>query len=76
MRGSHRDRLAASELIGRIHDGPFGPRHLKALARSLQAGADGSPGDPPRYSIVAATGRNLALYPVVLGHGFRRLVPF
>ncbi|OJW24684.1 MAG: hypothetical protein BGO49_06500 [Planctomycetales bacterium 71-10] len=65
-----------ADLIGRIHDGPFGPGHLKALARSLQAGADGSPADPPRYSIVAATGRNLALYPVVLAHGFRRLVPF
>jgi ADP-ribosyl-[dinitrogen reductase] hydrolase len=30
----------------------------------------------PRYSAPAAFARNLALYPVILGHGFRRLVPF
>ncbi|WP_337177313.1 ADP-ribosylglycohydrolase family protein [Paludisphaera sp.] len=65
-----------TELIGRIHDGPFGPGHLKGLARSLRAADDGAPADPPRYSAAAAMGRNLALYPVVLAHGFRRLAPF
>mgnify|MGYP001129369394 CR=1 FL=1 len=65
-----------ADLIGRIHDGPFGPTHLKRLARALRDAADGSPAVPPRYSIAAATARNLALHPVVLAHGFRRLAPF
>ncbi len=64
------------DLIGRIHDGPFGPNHLRALARSLQAADGGVAVVPPRYSTAAALGRNLALYPVVLAHGFRRLAPF
>ena len=28
---------------------------------------------PPAYSVVGAFARNLALYPVILAHGFRRL---
>jgi len=43
----------------------------RALARSL---ARREP--PPRYSATRALLRNLALYPVVLGHGVRRLWPF
>lgn len=65
-----------ADLIDRIHDGPFGPGHLRGLARSLQDAEDGSATGPPRYSAAAALGRNLALYPVVLAHGFRRLAPF
>jgi ADP-ribosylglycohydrolase len=57
-------------LLSRIHDGPFGPTHLRALAAALAGEAE-----PPRYSAPAALGRNLALYPVVLAHGFRRLLP-
>lgn len=57
-------------LVGAIHDGPFGPSHLRGLARAL---VEGSP--PPAWSGTAALARNLALYPVVLAHGFRRLVP-
>ncbi|HLH28069.1 MAG TPA: ADP-ribosylglycohydrolase family protein, partial [Acidimicrobiales bacterium] len=57
-----------AHLLARIHDGPFGPTHLRALAASL---ADGAP--PPRYSWAGALLRNLALYPVVLAHGFRRI---
>jgi ADP-ribosylglycohydrolase len=59
-------------LIGRIHDGPFGPTHLRALAACL-ADRDGS---VPRYSPAEALARNLALYPVIPGHGFGRMVPF
>jgi len=57
-------------LIERLHDGPFGPSHLRALAASL---AQGTP--PPRYSWIGALFRNLALYPVILAHGFRRIFP-
>lgn len=57
-------------LLEAIHDGPFGPTHLRGLARALVGGTP-----PPRWSAPAAMARNLALYPVVLAHGFRRLVP-
>jgi len=66
----HGEAGLPSSLVGRIHDGPFGPSHLRALARAL---ADGTV--PPRYFWPAALARNLALYPVVLAHGFRRLLP-
>jgi ADP-ribosyl-[dinitrogen reductase] hydrolase len=64
------------DLINRIHDGPFGPTHLRALATCLAQVWEGCPAQVPRYSPTAALVRNLALYPVILGHGFRRLVPF
>lgn len=63
-------------LIERIHDGPFGPTHLRALAECLARVRDGSSVPVPRYSPTLAMVRNLALYPVVIGHGFRRLLPF
>lgn len=63
------------DLIARIHDGPFGPSHLRALGLALAEVREGTPGPVPRYSRAAAMVRNLALYPVVLGHRFRRLVP-
>jgi ADP-ribosylglycohydrolase len=63
-------------LIGRIHDGPFGPTHLRALAGCLADRRDGQAVLVPRYSPAAALARNLALYPVIMGHGFRRMVPF
>ncbi len=66
----HGEASLPSELIDRIQDGPFGPTHLRALAKAL---ATGTP--PPSYSSTYALLRNLAMYPVVLAHGFRRLVP-
>jgi ADP-ribosyl-[dinitrogen reductase] hydrolase len=63
-------------LIARIHDGPFGPTHLRALASCLCQVRVGADCPVPRYSAAAALVRNLALYPVILAHGFRRLVPF
>jgi len=57
-------------LVDALHDGPFGPTHLRALARSTLAHEP-----PPRWSWVGAWLRNLALYPVVIAHGLRRLVP-
>ena len=60
-----------ASLIDELHDGPFGPSHLRALAASL---ADGVA--PPRWSWSRALLRNLALYPVVLAHGLVRLAPW
>jgi ADP-ribosyl-[dinitrogen reductase] hydrolase len=45
-------------------------RHVRALARAVVEGAP-----PPRRSALLLLLRNLALYPVVIGHGLRRLVP-
>jgi ADP-ribosyl-[dinitrogen reductase] hydrolase len=59
-----------AHLVAELNDGPFGPAHLRALAASLASGAP-----PPRYSWVRALLRNLALYPVVLFHGVRRIFP-
>lgn len=58
-------------LLDAIHDGPFGPAHLASLATALARGAP-----VPRWSPLAALARNLALYPVVLAHGFARLWPW
>jgi ADP-ribosyl-[dinitrogen reductase] hydrolase len=63
-------------LIRRIQDGPFGPSHLRALAICLADVREGVPCRMPSYSTPAALARNLALYPVILGHGFRRMLPF
>jgi ADP-ribosylglycohydrolase len=62
-------------LIAALHDGPFGPTHLRALAADLENALER--GAPPRsnWSPAAALLRNLALYPVILAHGFRRLLP-
>lgn len=63
-------------LIARIHDGPFGPTHLRLLAECLALRREGESAPVPRFSPTLALARNLALYPVILGHGFRRLLPF
>jgi ADP-ribosyl-[dinitrogen reductase] hydrolase len=66
----HGEAGLPAELLSKLAEGPFGPAHLRALARSL---ADRSP--PPRYSWMRALLRNLALYPVILFHGVRRIFP-
>ena len=58
------------DLMDALCGGPFGRAHLRALASAL---AHGRP--PPRYAWPLALARNLALYPVILGHGLRRLLP-
>ena len=57
-------------LVERLTGGPFGPRHLRALARACASNTA-----PPTFAWPLALLRNLALYPVVLAHGFRRLLP-
>ena len=64
------------QLLAKIHDGPFGPSHLRALARCLARIREGQPVPVPGYSAPAALLRNLALWPVILAHGFRRLLRF
>ena len=66
----HGEARLPLELVGRIQDGSFGPTHLRALAKALGGG-----GGAPSYSSLYALLRNLALYPVVIAHGFRRLLP-
>jgi ADP-ribosylglycohydrolase len=72
----HGETTLPRALIDRIHDGPFGPTHLRALADCLVRVRAGESISVPRYSATLALARNLALYPVILGHGFRRLFPF
>tara|TARA_B100001750_G_scaffold155851_1_gene125133 strand:+ start:971 stop:1369 length:399 start_codon:yes stop_codon:yes gene_type:complete len=57
-------------LVAQLHDGPFGPTHLRRLAHALTTG-----GAAPPWSKLGALARNLALYPVILAHGFARLLP-
>ena len=57
-------------LVGHLTGGPDGPTHLRALAAAVVAGAPA-----PRAWWILGLLRNLALYPVVLAHGFRRLLP-
>lgn len=62
------DALPAS-LLARVHDGPFGPAHLAALADAAEHG------HLPRWSPKRALARNLLLIPVALGHLLRRVLP-
>lgn len=72
----HGERALPSHLVARLASGPFGPAHLRALGDALAAAARGEAAAPVRFAWPLALVRNLALYPVVLAHGFRRLVPF
>ena len=58
------------ELLDALAGGPFGRAHLRALASALSHGQP-----PPRYAWPLALLRNLALYPVIIAHGLRRLLP-
>lgn len=62
-------------LISALHDGPFGPAHLRALAADVANAVETGARPLATYSPLAALLRNLALYPVILAHGFRRLLP-
>jgi ADP-ribosylglycohydrolase len=72
----HGEGRLPADLLALIHDGPFGPTQLRLLAACLHSIRRGEPASVPSYSTAAALARNLALYPVVLAHGFRRLWPF
>lgn len=66
----HGERGLPARLVAKLHDGPFGPSHLRALAASIGRGAP-----PPPWSPARALLRNALLAPVILAHGFRRLLP-
>lgn len=72
----HGEEGLPHDLLDRIHDGPFGPTHLRALAGCLSRVRAGESPTVPGYSPALAMTRNLLLYPVILGHGFRRMLPF
>ena len=72
----HGESGLPAALIRRIHDGPFGPTHLRALTTCLAQIREDEPCRVPSYSPSIALARNLTMYPVILGHGFRRLLPF
>jgi ADP-ribosylglycohydrolase len=63
-------------LVARLAPGPFGERHLRALARDLARSQEGPSSAPEaRYSPLVALLRNLALFPIVLVQGVRTLLP-
>jgi ADP-ribosylglycohydrolase len=66
----HGQSALPSHLIADLHDGPFGPAHLRALAADLESARRGEVGSRAGYSWLGALARNLALYPVVLVHAF------
>jgi len=68
--GALRPEETPAALVARLAGGPAGPAHLRALAAAVVAGAPA-----PRAWWILGLLRNLALYPVVLAHGFRRLLP-
>jgi ADP-ribosylglycohydrolase len=68
-------RAFPQQLLQRLHDGPFGPTHLRALAADVERAVATGAAPTARYSPAVALLRNLALFPVVLAHGFRRLLP-
>ena len=68
----HGSRDLPRHLVHGIVGGPFGPAHLERLAVALDRAGTA---EVPRYSVLGALLRNLALYPVILFHGLRRLLP-
>lgn len=66
----HGESGLPADLISELQSGPFGRGHLRALARSLAEGTL-----PPSFSSLHALARNLSRIPIVLAHGFRRLIP-
>ncbi|MBC8000577.1 MAG: ADP-ribosylglycohydrolase family protein [Leptolyngbya sp.] len=62
------------DLISQINNGPFGPKHLRKLARGLASIKGGNIVPPPVYFWPLAFSRNVALIPIILSHTFVRIV--
>lgn len=72
----HGEAALPRALVGRLAPGPFGERHLRALALDLRRRQRGDQGPPQaRYSPLLAMARNLALFPVALVQGVRAILP-
>lgn len=72
----HGEEGLPEDLTGKLAGGPFGRSHLESLADALAAQASGEEFSIPRWSPAVAMFRNLVLFPLILAHGFRRLLPF
>lgn len=76
MGALHGQHALPARLLADLHDGPFGPTHLRALAAALESSRRGETWAQVDYSWLRALARNLALYPVVMLHAigvvFRR----
>ena len=59
------------EWVEGIRDWPRSIRYIRAMATALAEGSD----RPPRFAAWAIPARNALFLAVVLGHGFRRLLP-
>jgi len=70
----HGAQRLPTRLISNLHDGPFGPTHLRQLANDLVGARDNTGASSAKYAWVAALLRNLALYPVVVVHACRVLI--
>lgn len=57
-------------LLCALEDGPMGRSHLEQLADALVEKRSG----PPRFRFLQLLARNLLLFPVIFGHGLRRIV--
>jgi ADP-ribosyl-[dinitrogen reductase] hydrolase len=74
MGALHGARALPADLIDELDDGPFGPTHLRNLAAALDAARSGTLRAVP-FSALHALLRNIALFPVILIHGFSRILP-
>jgi ADP-ribosylglycohydrolase len=64
------------EWIEPLQDYPISVGYLKRLAEALAANSPEMPYKAPMFFWPALPCRNFAFFVVVLGHGFRRLLPF
>ncbi len=71
----HGEEALPCALIDRIHDGPFGPSHLRALARCLADLREGKAASAPRVTATAALLRNLCCIQSSSAMGFEGSFP-
>jgi ADP-ribosyl-[dinitrogen reductase] hydrolase len=70
----HGEEGLPSQLIDKINDGPFGPSHLRKLARALGDIKCGKSPATVGYCWPIALGRNVVLIPIILSHTLLRLL--
>lgn len=68
----HGEEGLPSQLINKINDGPFGPSHLRKLARALGDIKYGKSPAAVGYCWPIALGRNVVLIPFILSHALLR----